>query len=73
MGYTAAFYLLSLVLDDIPVGVAYGTWAACGIVLITAIGVAFFDEQIDLAAVVGILFIVCGVYLLNVISKVSVQ
>ena len=33
-GYAVAFYLLSLVLNRIPVGVAYAIWAGGGIVLV---------------------------------------
>ena len=55
VGYGAAFYLVSLALDDLPLGVVYGTWAALGIVGVAAIGVVLFDEQIDVPGVVGIL------------------
>ncbi|GAB6862659.1 multidrug efflux SMR transporter [Haloplanus litoreus] len=71
VGYGAAFYFLSLALEDLPVGVVYGTWAALGIVAIAAIGVVAFDEPVDLAGVVGIGLIISGVYCLNVVSGMS--
>src|SRR6056297_2752754 len=71
VGYGAAFYLLSLALEDLPVGVVYGTWAALGIVAIAAIGVVAFDEPVDIAGVVGIGLIIAGVYCLNVVSGMS--
>ncbi|MGQ4557481.1 SMR family transporter [Halobellus sp. GM3] len=71
VGYSAAFYFLSLALEDLPVGVVYGTWAALGIVAIAAIGVVAFDEPVDLAGVVGIGLIIAGVYCLNVVSGMS--
>jgi small multidrug resistance pump len=71
VGYGAAFYLLSLALEDLPVGVVYGTWAALGIVAIAAIGVVAFDEPVDLAGIVGIGLIIVGVYCLNVVSEMS--
>jgi len=71
VGYGAAFYFLSLALEDLPVGVVYGTWAAIGIVAIAAIGVVAFDEPVDLAGVVGLGLIVVGVYCLNVVSGMS--
>ena len=71
VGYGAAFYFLSFALEDLPVGVVYGTWAALGIVAIAAIGVVAFDEPVDLAGVVGIGLIIAGVYCLNVVSGMS--
>jgi small multidrug resistance pump len=71
LGYGSAFYLLSLALEDLPVGVVYGTWAAIGIVAIAAIGVVAFDEPVDIAGIVGIGLIIVGVYCLNVVSGMS--
>jgi small multidrug resistance pump len=71
LGYGAAFYFLSLTLEELPIGIVYGTWAALGIVGIAAIGVVLFDEQMDFAGIVGILLIIAGVYCLNIISGMS--
>lgn len=71
LGYGAAFYLVSLALEDLPVGLVYGTWAALGIVGIAAIGVVVFDEQLDTPALVGIGLILAGVYCVNVLSDVA--
>lgn len=71
VGYGAAFVLLSLVLEELPVGLVYATWAALGIVGIAAVGVVAFGEQVDLAGVAGIACIVLGVVLLNVVSGMS--
>ncbi|ELK49887.1 Quaternary ammonium compound-resistance protein qacE, partial [Haloferax sp. BAB-2207] len=46
-GYGLAFYLVSLTLEELPIGVVYGTWAALGIVGVAAIGVVAFDEPVD--------------------------
>ena len=71
VGYGAAFYFLSIALEDLPVGVVYGTWAAIGIVAIAAIGVVAVDESVDTAGIVGLGLIVVGVYCLNVVSGMS--
>lgn len=70
-GYGLAFYLLSLTLEELPVGAVYATWAALGIVGIAAVGVVVFDESIDAAAVLGIGLILGGVYVLNVVSETA--
>jgi small multidrug resistance pump len=71
LGYGVAFYALSLALEELAVGVVYGTWAAVGIVAIAAIGVVAFDEPVDTAGVVGLGLILVGVYCLNVVSGMS--
>lgn len=70
-GYGLAFYLLALTLEDLPVGVVYGTWAAVGIVGVAAIGAVVFEEPVDAAGVAGIGLIVAGVYVVNVVSGMA--
>ncbi len=72
-GYGMAFYLLSLVLKTLPVGVAYAIWAGLGIVLVTLVGIVIFGERPDLPAVIGIGLIVAGVVMLQVFSKMNVH
>jgi small multidrug resistance pump len=73
VGYGLAFYLLSLTLEELPVGAVYTTWAALGIVGVASIGVVLFDEPIDLAGVAGMALVLCGVYVVNVVSEMSVH
>ncbi|WP_053947517.1 DMT family transporter [Halolamina sediminis] len=71
VGYGLAFYLVSLALEELPIGVVYGTWAALGVVGVAAIGAIVFEEPVDLAGVVGLLLIVAGVYCVNVVSEMA--
>ncbi|NYT74464.1 multidrug efflux SMR transporter [Halomonas sp. QX-2] len=73
VGYGLAFYLLSLVLRTLPVGVAYAIWAGLGIVLVTLVGIVVFGEKPDLPAVIGISLIVAGVVMLQMFSKMNVH
>jgi len=52
-----------------PVGVAYAIWSGVGIVLISLIGWVVFKQKLDLAAMIGIGFIVVGVLIVNLFSK----
>ncbi len=72
-GYGGAFYLLSLVLRTLPVGITYAIWAGLGIVLVTLVGIVVFGEKPDLPAVFGISLIVAGVVTLQVFSKMNVH
>ncbi|MAH41623.1 MAG: QacE family quaternary ammonium compound efflux SMR transporter [Verrucomicrobiales bacterium] len=72
-GYSAAFYFLSLTLEDIPIGVAYAVWSGVGVAAITLISVFYMDQKIDLAGVVGISLIVIGVIVLRLFSESAVD
>lgn len=67
--YTAAFYCLSVTLRVIPVGIAYAIWSGLGIVLISAVGLVFFRQKLDFAAIVGLALIIAGVLVVNLFSK----
>lgn len=68
IGYGVAFYFLSLVLKTIPVGVAYAIWSGLGIVLISLVGLVFFEQKLDWPAIIGMILIVSGVVVMNVFS-----
>jgi small multidrug resistance pump len=70
--YVASFYFLSHALKAIPLGVAYAIWAGAGIILITVITVILFRQTLDVAALVGIGFIVCGIVIMRAFSRASV-
>lgn len=67
--YAGAFYFLALSLRGMPIGVAYAIWSGVGIVLISLIGWVVFKQKLDLAAMIGIAFIVVGVLIVNLFSK----
>lgn len=67
--YISAFYLLSLALKTIPIGLAYAIWSGMGIVLISAVGYLVFRQTLDTVALVGLGFIIAGVVLVNGFSK----
>lgn len=70
-GYLGAFYFLSLTLKTLPVGIAYAIWSAVGIVLITLVGMIFFQQKPDLPAIIGMLLIIMGVICIQVFSKMT--
>ncbi|NQU14131.1 MAG: multidrug efflux SMR transporter [Desulfobacteraceae bacterium] len=69
IGYGVAFYLLTLVLRTIPVGIAYALWAGVGIVLVAIIGAILYKQIPDFPAAIGIGLIVAGVVVINLFSK----
>ena len=71
VGYGVAFYLLTIVLRTIPVGIAYAVWAGLGLVLVAIAGAIVYRQIPDLPAIIGMVLIVCGVLTINLFSKVS--
>ncbi|UEM19291.1 multidrug efflux SMR transporter [Skermanella mucosa] len=67
--YGASFFLLSLALRTLPVGIAYAIWSGLGIVLITLVGFFWFKQALDAPAVLGLGLILAGVVIVNVFSK----
>jgi small multidrug resistance pump len=67
--YGAAFYLLTIALKQMPVGLAYAIWSGLGVVLISVIGLFLFKQKLDVPAVVGLVMIVGGVVVINLFSK----
>lgn len=69
VGYATAFYLLSLTLATIPVGVSYAVWAGTGVALISLVGWLAFDQTLDAPALIGIALIFTGVIVINLFSE----
>ena len=67
--YATAFYLLSLTLKTIPVGIAYAVWSGAGIALIALVGWLILGQALDTASIIGSSLIVSGVVVLNVFSS----
>ena len=62
VAYVAAFTFLALSLDSgMPVGVAYGIWAAVGIALTAVLARVIFAEPLTVRMVIGIVSIGIGV------------
>ena len=68
-GYGSSFYFLSMVLDSIPLGVAYALWSSLGIVLVSIVGIFLFKQVPDLPAVIGMTMIIGGVVVINMFSS----
>lgn len=71
LGYAGAFYFMSIAIKTVPVGVAYAIWSAVGIILITIVGIFFFQQKPDLPAILGLSLIIAGVIVIQVFSKMT--
>ena len=73
IGYTSAFYFLSLTLKKMDLGIAYALWSGLGIVLVTAVGAILYKQKPDLPAIAGIILIIAGVVVINLFSKTTLH
>lgn len=69
LGYGTAFYMLSLALRTLPVGIAYAIWAGLGILLVAVAGAIVYRQVPDLPAIIGMAMIVGGVVVIHVFSE----
>ncbi len=65
LGYGIAFYLLSLTLKVVPVGIAYAIWSGVGTGLVALLGWLLFGQTLNLAALFGLGLIVAGVVVIQ--------
>lgn len=70
--YAVSFYLLSMTLRVMPVGIVYAIWSGLGIVLIAAIGFVVFHQRLDLPAVLGLTMIIGGILIIHLFSSTNV-
>ncbi|MFY0528182.1 DMT family transporter [Archangium gephyra] len=68
-GYGTAFYCLTLSLRVIPVGIAYAIWSGLGIVLVAIAGYLLYQQKLDAPAILGMVMILGGVLVINLLSK----
>ncbi|WP_165669629.1 DMT family transporter [Metapseudomonas otitidis] len=68
-GYAIAFWMLTMVVKSIPVGIAYAIWAGLGIVLVSIAALVIYQQKLDLPAVVGMGMIVSGVVVIQLFSN----
>lgn len=66
-GFGVCFYLLSLTLEDLPLGFTYAVWSGSGTILTSIVGVVLFKEKLNRMGVLGISLLLAGIILLNLI------
>jgi small multidrug resistance pump len=69
VGYSVAFYFLSLTLRSLSVGIVYAIWSGAGIVLVSIIAWILFGQKLDVPAIIGIALIIGGVAVINLFSQ----
>jgi len=69
--YATCYYSLSRAVKDIPVGLAYATWSGTGILVVSSLGIVFYGQHPDIAAIIGMVIIASGIVIMNLFSKMG--
>ena len=64
-------YTLSLVMKTIPVGITYASFAGLCINATTIVGMYKFNQMPDLYTIVGLVLIIAGVLIVNLLGKAN--
>ena len=64
-------YTLSLVMKTIPVGITYASFAGLCIIATTIVGIYKFNQIPDVYTIVGLVLIIAGVLIVNLLGKAS--
>ena len=73
VGYSAAFYFLSLTLNEMPVGIAYAIWSGVGIVGIAIVAMIFHEQNLDAGAMIGMGLIILGIIVMRTYSTMMLE
>ncbi|MBQ0343152.1 multidrug efflux SMR transporter, partial [Providencia rettgeri] len=69
--YVICYYSLSRAVKYIPVGLAYATWSGTGILMVSTLGMLFYGQHPDTAAIIGMVVIASGIVIMNLFSKMG--
>ena len=69
IAYMLSFYFLTFALKEIPIAVAYSTWAGVGIFLITLLGYLFYGQSLQWQSLLGLVLIAIGVAVVNTFNN----
>ena len=64
-------YTLSIVMKSIPVGITYASFAGLCIIATTLVGIYKFNQMPDLFTTVGLVLIISGVLIVNLLGKTN--
>ena len=69
LAITICMYTMSHVMKILPIGITYATWSGVGIVALSLIGVFKYKQIPNIPTLVGLLFIIIGVVIVNTMNS----
>ena len=65
----ACMYALSMVMKNIPMGITYASFAGLTIIATVIVGIFRFNQMPNLYSIIGLVFIIIGVLMVNLLGK----
>ena len=65
----ACMYALSMVMKNIPMGITYASFAGLTIIATVIVGVIRFNQVPNLYSLIGLVFIIIGVLMVNLLGE----
>jgi len=62
-------YALSMVMKNIPMGITYASFAGLTIIATVIVGIIRFDQIPNLYSMIGLMFIIVGVLMVNLLGN----
>ena len=63
--YLISFYLMTFVMDKLPIAIVYATWSGLGVFTVAILSYIFFSQTLSWQSIIGLFLIVIGVILVN--------
>ncbi len=63
--YLVSFYLMTFVMDKLPIAIVYATWSGLGVFTVAILSYIFFSQTLSWQSIIGLFLIVIGVILVN--------
>ncbi len=67
----SCMYALSMVMKTIPMGITYASFAGLAIIATVVVGVIKYNHRPNLYTIIGLVFILVGVLMVNLLSNVN--
>lgn len=64
-GYGVSFYLISLTLEAMPLGVVYAMWNSLGIALTAVVATVVWKESFNRKKLIGVILVIASVAILE--------
>ena len=71
--YMSAFYLLTFVVNKIPIAIVYATWSGLGIFSIAILGYIFYKQTLNWQTILGLFIIIIGIILTIILMEIIIK